>query len=492
VTDDFQSQEAAPFDNNASAAAPRRALPAAPSPRREGRDGVGTVRLFQVLVGLELIFVAVLGIVTVQRMPIQLADELAHYSYVQHVAEQGDLPQLGLDLTSPEAFQVGEVRVPGLGLVPNAKFCPRSDPAVRLNVHCALYEAFQPPLYYVLAAPVYKLGRASLLGGSPRRAFFALRYFGLVLLFLAIGLFFVLARDVIGTKRAWSAFAFGLLVFVLPNTIVHSVLVGNAGLEPVAVVLLLLLLWRAWTGDSLGYLAGSGVALGACLLTRLTLLPFSVLFVAAVVRFAWRHRSIRAVSPVLAVALIPPALIAPWLLDNRAVYGSWTADALARRVQAPVINPGLRPYPVGTVLNQAVVQLRSFAAPQEWLVGEHSSAAILLQVLVVAVIVAIPAMIALAQRRNWRAREIVLLAAPLPLFVIFLAATMLREHWPVMISRYFLAGVLSWGLFACLQWRAVLNDRALARLIVGTLGTIVALWCLFGTGKDFLARPLLW
>lgn len=109
---------------------------------------------------------------TVLRFPIfAIVDERAHFSYVQVVAEEGRLPFAAGETIPPEVRAIEE------GVYPAA---PRQDPAT-LGIAGQSYEAFQPPLYYSLAAPVF------LLAGDHRDAVTAIRAFDLALLLVAVG-----------------------------------------------------------------------------------------------------------------------------------------------------------------------------------------------------------------------------------------------------------------------------------------------------------------
>jgi len=115
----------------------------------------------------------VLGAFTVARFQLfARIDERAHYAFVQEVAEEGRLPVLGRDLISAEAQAIND------GTWPQPS---PSDPRT-LGFAGQSYEAFQPPLYYVLAAPVFAVA------GDHRHKVFALRAFDLILLGVAVGL----------------------------------------------------------------------------------------------------------------------------------------------------------------------------------------------------------------------------------------------------------------------------------------------------------------
>ena len=77
----------------------------------------------------------------------QAPDEPAHYNYVAYVAENGGFPVL----------HFGDYPHGYLEEIKTAKF-PPDMPVTPIR-----YESHQPPLYYLLASPVYSLTRGNLI-----------------------------------------------------------------------------------------------------------------------------------------------------------------------------------------------------------------------------------------------------------------------------------------------------------------------------------------
>ena len=97
------------------------------------------------LVVLQVLAIVVLGAATVARFHVWAdVDERPHFDYVQAVAEDGRLPEL-TDLVSPEVQAITDRTWPEPSPV---------DPAIR-GLAGRSYEAFQPPLYYLVAAPAF-------------------------------------------------------------------------------------------------------------------------------------------------------------------------------------------------------------------------------------------------------------------------------------------------------------------------------------------------
>src|SRR6266511_5027133 len=181
------------------------------------------------LVAAQLVAILVCGVATVARFPVwALVDERAHYAYVQTVAEEQRLPVLRDDLISPEAEAIDEGTFPHRG---------RLDPR-RRGLAGQSYEAFQPPLYYVLATPIFRLPFDHL------GKVYVLRALGLLLLAGTIALVWLLAREAVPTASL-AAFSVALTFVLWPGVVVRAVTVSNAGLEMFLGAAILLSLWRA-------------------------------------------------------------------------------------------------------------------------------------------------------------------------------------------------------------------------------------------------------
>ena len=77
----------------------------------------------------------------------QVPDEPAHYNYIKHIAQTGSLPEL----------KKGDYDQIYLARLTSEKFPPD------LSIDSVRYESWQPPLYYLLAAPIFILFNGALL-----------------------------------------------------------------------------------------------------------------------------------------------------------------------------------------------------------------------------------------------------------------------------------------------------------------------------------------
>jgi 4-amino-4-deoxy-L-arabinose transferase-like glycosyltransferase len=241
----------------------------------------------------------------------QAPDEPAHYNYIAHIADEGRLPVIA----------AGDWDAEYLDQLKAARFDP-ARPGLLDDLDRVRYENHQPPLYYLLAAPVYLLTGGSLL---------ALRVFSVVL-----GLVIVLSAYGVGRlmipARPWIALAAAAFVAVLPQHVHILASVNNDALGWALVGLILLatvaylqgtpLLGRAVHPWHLGLLVGIGFITKAT-----TYFLAGVVLVALLLRW-WTARrqdhrqSVKQLLPVMISFLLPALTLgALWWGRNLHVYG---------------------------------------------------------------------------------------------------------------------------------------------------------------------------
>lgn len=251
---------------------------------------------------------AVLGtLYAVYTPPWQAPDEPAHYNYIRALAEDRALP----------VIEEGDYDQEYLSRLTSQKFPPE------LSIASLRYEDHQPPLYYLLALPVYLL-----FGG----ALIPLRLFSVVLGLLLLTVVYRLARDLF-PDRPFRALAATALIAFLPQHVAMTAAVNN---DALAELVLATALWLALRPNPRPWPLGAVV--GLALLTKTTAyvaLPVALLALwwgGARMNVDERGGSaIRArPRPALYVAaqtgrlLLAALLLAgPWLVRNATVYG-WT------------------------------------------------------------------------------------------------------------------------------------------------------------------------
>ncbi|MBI4506619.1 MAG: DUF2142 domain-containing protein [Chloroflexi bacterium] len=246
--------------------------------------------------------------------PYNAPDEPAHVNYVRELATRGALPVL----------QPGDWDAAAL-----AELTARRFPADR-PVHALRYEGHQPPLYYLLAAPL-----AWALGGLPDwQQAIALRFWSLL---LGLGTLWLTCRlvDALFPASRLLRLAVPAFVALLPMYLHVSASVNNDALATVLIAAALAAgadalreptRLRPWVLGLLGALA---------VLTKLTayvVVPLVLLVLAC----APQRRQRRAW---LAVLLPPAVALALWSGRNALVYGWHDPLGLARHAVVVVGQP---------------------------------------------------------------------------------------------------------------------------------------------------------
>jgi len=261
-----------------------------------------------VALGLLLLTYLALGVLFAVRTPAwQAPDEPAHVNYIRQLVA-GQLPVIA----------PGDWDQAYLGEIVGAEFAP-AYPVAGLT-----YEDWQPPLYYLLQAPVYVLSNGALT---------AMRLLSVALGAGVVALAWVAGRAVFG--RAAPALAVAAFVAFLPQHLAILASVNNDSLAELLIAAALALLFVPWPErPPRRRLLALGLLLGAGFLTKGTaylLAPVVALFLAARYWRQWRPLA-RALALVFAPAILLGLL---WWGRNAAVYGG--LDVLARGAHDAVV-----------------------------------------------------------------------------------------------------------------------------------------------------------
>ena len=271
--------------------------------------------------GLLLLAYLVLGVLfAVRTPPWQAPDEPAHVNYVRQLVE-GDWPVIA----------PGDWDQAYLSQIVGAEFAPAYP------VDGITYEDWQPPLYYLLQAPIY-----ALTGGSLT----AMRLLSVALGAGVVALAYMVGRAVFG--RAAPALAVAAFVAFLPQHLAILGSVNNDALSELIIAAILALLVTRWPDapPAAGRaerrrLLALGLLLGAGFLTKgqaYLMAPVVGLFL--LVRYWPRPgRSPRSVTSIVSPLLwvFAPALLMGAVVwgRNAAVYGG--LDVLARAAHDEVV-----------------------------------------------------------------------------------------------------------------------------------------------------------
>lgn len=243
----------------------------------------------------------------------QTPDEPAHYNYIRHLVTEASLPVL--EPGDYPAAYLEELKAGG--------FPPGSDIApIR-------YEGHQPPLYYVLAAPVL----AAFIGNPVSLQVHALRLFTVLVGLASLVVTYSLGLGLWPGRRARAA-ALAATVALIPMYTAVSAAINNDALAVALTAAVGLLVLRTLTRSPIPRrrLTALGVLLGLCLLTKTTAYITVPLVVLALVLHGLRHRTPWRGTAQAALALALPAALLwlPWIGRNLATYGLSDPLGLAR------------------------------------------------------------------------------------------------------------------------------------------------------------------
>src|SRR5437588_781226 len=195
------------------------------------------------------------------------------------------------------------------------------------------YEAFQPPLYYVLALPAWFAGHA--IGGA-LGSLYAVRIFdALVAALLApLAMMILLALWPGHQSAAWAA---GALTAVVPGVALNLSSVTNDVLVSVLGALCILVaVTGSWSWRRAAFL---GALFGAALLSKTSAIGIAPALVVALLQ----TRRDGGVRPLLIAGAVAAACVAPWLASNVAIYGELitTREQLALAAAMALVAAGL-------------------------------------------------------------------------------------------------------------------------------------------------------
>lgn len=242
------------------------------------------------------VYLVLAGLYAARTPDWQAPDEPAHYNYVRQIADEGRLPVIA----------PGDWQQEYQEQLKASRFAPE----LLGRLDSIQYEDHQPPLYYLLLAPVYALSDGDLL---------ALRLTSVLLgAGVVIGAWAAL-RAAFPGRPVLALSGAGFVAF-LPQ---HLSILASVNNDALAELVVALTLWAV-----IGYLRGTsrlhpallGVLAGVALITKTT-----IYFVAGIVALAVLlrgRRERRSVAAHLAATILPALLIGGvWWARNLHVYG---------------------------------------------------------------------------------------------------------------------------------------------------------------------------
>ncbi len=402
----------------------------------------------------------------------QAPDEPAHYNYVQYLAEQRRFPVL----------KPGDYPAAYLEEIKAARFPPE------MSIAPIRYEFHQPPLYYLLAVPVYGVFGGALL---PLR-----------LLSVVLGALLLLVIDwtvlALAPERLFLALGATAFVAFLPMHLAMTAAANNDVLAELLLALILLLTIRylkdavAAAGQErakqLLVLLGITTGLGLITKSSVYIAPPLVLL-AIVARHLWLDREPPPLTDTIKAAalyLLPAlGLALPWWLRNIALYEGLDLLGLVRHDQ--VVAGQLRTAeflaqfgPAKLALDFITTSFRSF-----W--GQFGWMGVLLDVRLYQVMAILSALaligLLLWAARAWRHREVFAAwqwaaGGLLALSGLFTLAAYLWYNTSFLQhqGRYLFSALVPISLAVALGWRETLRRERALPLAALLVASAVILW----------------
>ena len=242
----------------------------------------------------------------------QTPDEPAHFNYIRHLAqtcalpvlEQGDYPHDYLEELKAEGFPP------------------------HMSVDPIRYESWQPPLYYLLATPIYHASSALPLA----QQVIALRLFSVLMGCILLVVAYQVIDRIFPERPALSLCAVAFIATV-PMHIAMTAAINNDTLAELILALILWQLVRQLTLPSPGIRPHLiiGFLIGIGLITK------STTYIALpLVALAWAWRPDRSWQKAMAT-LVPASVISlPWFARNMSTYGIIDPLILSRHSQVVV------------------------------------------------------------------------------------------------------------------------------------------------------------
>jgi len=304
--------------------------------------------------GLAFIIVVymVVGALYALKTPLwEAPDEPAHYNYIAYLAEKGRFPVL----------QDGDYPHEYLEEIKAAQFPPE------MSIAPIRYEFHQPPLYYLLVAPLYLATKALTLA----QQVVVLRIFSLLPGGALLIVSYLVVKEVF-PESEFLPLASVAFIATVPMHIAMSAAINN---DTLGELILALILWQCLLAMRGGLRRERALSLG--LLLALALLTKTIIYIPAIASILvaalyLRRReeaTLRHLGLILGMGL---ALSIWWFLRNGLVYGGFDIFGWARHdaivVGQPTTAEWMARYGAGKVVKDFfVISFKSFWAIFGWM-----------------------------------------------------------------------------------------------------------------------------
>jgi uncharacterized membrane protein len=404
--------------------------------------------------------------------PLQCPDELAHFTYVQFLAEEGRLPPAGpLYQVPPEVDDFRKrVRFDEVAFHPEVRYKPDTKHARRLprgpgngNSSVAGY----PPGYYAVAALAYR----AVWSASIEARFYAARLTSVLLGLVTVAAAWALGRFLMPASSSF-AIALALLVGLQPMASMLSAAVNNdALLIPVSAVTILLALRCEPGSASTREFLVLGSAIGAGLLAK----PQAA-FVGLFVALLLTGRALRAGVParrwvrgLLLTGLGVVVVSGWWAVLAWRRFGS-VLGAMGAPPQMGTLSSSWPAFLEANVFSGRALSrafhlwVKTYWADFGWLDTHFGSLLPYLAIAMLIVLAAVGILRAFTRREAPERRILGMLLAFVLTNVVFLYAVeavyISQYHAPMLQGRYLFTALLPASALLLVGWRSLAPERA--------------------------------
>ncbi len=302
------------------------------------------------LVFIVVVYMVVGALYALKTPTWEAPDEPAHYNYIAYLAENGRFPVL----------QEGDYPHEYLEEIKAKKFPPE------MSIAPIRYEFHQPPLYYLLAAPIYLATKPLTLA----QQVVVLRIFSLLQGGVLLVVSYLIVKEVFpeGEFLPLASVAF---IATVPMHMAMTAAINN---DTLGELILALILWQCLLAMREGLKErrlSLGLLLALALLTKTTIYAPAIASILVAALYLWRRKGsiLRHLGLILGVGL---ALSAWWFLRNSLVYGGFDIFGWARHdaivLDQPTTAEWIALYGTGKVVKDFfVISFKSFWAIFGWM-----------------------------------------------------------------------------------------------------------------------------
>ncbi|HEX5415691.1 MAG TPA: glycosyltransferase family 39 protein [Chloroflexota bacterium] len=299
-----------------------------------------------------LVYLALASLYAV-RVPIWNApDEPAHYNFVRSIAIDHRLPIL-----EPGAYDQAR-----LGQLTSTHF-PADQSVLGIS-----YESHQPPLYYLIAAPVL-LARP---GADPRTQGVALRFVTVIIGALVVLASYRLGRRIFPKSYGVPLAAAAFVAFVPQHLFMDAAIDNDALAELLVCLTLIVLVEDLWEGGNPVNDWRAGLLVGLCILTKLVAAVSAPLVVLGFVGSATLAKDPAAARRRLPLRLVRAGAAAAvlsgwWLIRNLLIYGVKDPFGLRRHAEVVVGQPLTGKVSAKLIADMSLTAFHSFWGQFGWM-----------------------------------------------------------------------------------------------------------------------------